>query len=147
MPIQCWCTWCFKSFDWGFPVVPVAKTSSSNAGNVGLIPGWGTKTPHGFQAKSQNIKNKANIVTNSIKTLKSFDEEAHIFKYRKCCVKIQIWILSWKTERPSNTEHSPKGKFGPGSAALFGFGVFAQGPPHPPLPILPQIWILSHLIL
>ena len=147
MPIQCWCTWWFKSFDWGFPVVPVVKTSSSHAGDVGLISGWGTKTPHAFQAKKQNIKNRANIVTNSIKTLKSFDGEAHIFKYRKCYVKIQIWILSWKIGRPRDTEHSPKGKFGPRSATPFGFGVFAQGPPHPPFPILPQIWILSHLIL
>lgn len=36
-----------------------------------------------------------------------------------------------KNGRPSNSEHSPKGKFGPKSATPFGFGVFAQGPPHP----------------
>ena len=29
-----------------FPGSPVVKNSPSNAGDVGLIPGWGTKIPH-----------------------------------------------------------------------------------------------------
>ena len=29
-----------------FPGGPVVKNLSSNAGDVGLIPGWGTKIPH-----------------------------------------------------------------------------------------------------
>ena len=32
--------------DWHFPGVPVIKNPSSNAGDVGLIPGQGTKSPH-----------------------------------------------------------------------------------------------------
>ena len=29
-----------------FPGGPVVKNLPSNAGDAGLIPGWGTKTPH-----------------------------------------------------------------------------------------------------
>ena len=52
-----------------FPPGPVVKTSPSNAGGVGSIPGWGAKIPMP-QGKKQNINNRSNIVTNSIKTLK-----------------------------------------------------------------------------
>ena len=31
---------------WDFPGGPVVKNSPSNAGDPGLIPGWGTKIPH-----------------------------------------------------------------------------------------------------
>ena len=41
-----------------FPGGPVVKTSLSNAGGVGLIPGQGTKIPHASQPKNQNIKQK-----------------------------------------------------------------------------------------
>ena len=37
---------------------PVVKTSSSNAGVVGSIPGWGAKIPHAQRPKNQNIKQK-----------------------------------------------------------------------------------------
>ena len=33
---------CFR----GFPGGPVVKNPPSNAGDVGSIPGWGTKIPH-----------------------------------------------------------------------------------------------------
>ena len=39
-----------------FPGGPVVKTSPSNAGGEGLIPGWGAKIPHVSWPKSQNIK-------------------------------------------------------------------------------------------
>ena len=39
-----------------FPGSPVVKTSPSNAGGVGSIPGWGAKIPHGLWPKNQNIK-------------------------------------------------------------------------------------------
>ena len=53
----------YKDIHWklkvsGFPGNPGIKTWSSNAGDVGLIPGWGAKIPHAL----------SNIVTNSIKT-------------------------------------------------------------------------------
>ena len=41
-----------------FPGRPVVKTSLSNAGGVGLIPGQRAKTPHASQTKNQNIKQK-----------------------------------------------------------------------------------------
>ena len=41
-----------------FPGSPVFKTSPSNAGGVGLIPGQGAKIPHALGPKNQNIKQK-----------------------------------------------------------------------------------------
>ena len=37
-----------------FPGSPVVKTSLSNAGDVGLISGWGAKIPQCLTAKKQN---------------------------------------------------------------------------------------------
>ena len=37
---------------------PVVKTSPSNAGGVGSIPGQGAKIPHALQPKNQNMKQK-----------------------------------------------------------------------------------------
>ena len=37
---------------------PVVKTSPSNAGGVGSIPGWGAEIPHASWPKNQNIKQK-----------------------------------------------------------------------------------------
>ena len=41
-----------------FPGGPGLKTSPSSAEGAGSIPGWGSKTPHVSQPKSQNIKQK-----------------------------------------------------------------------------------------
>jgi len=46
---------------------PVVKTSLFNAEGVGLIPGWGTKIPYASGPETQNINNRSNIVTDSIK--------------------------------------------------------------------------------
>ena len=54
-----------------FPGGPVVKTLPSNAGGVSLTPGLGAKIPHASGPKTQNIKKRSNIVTNSIKTLKT----------------------------------------------------------------------------
>ena len=35
-----------KCLSWDFPGGPVVKNPPSNAGNAGLIPGWGTKILH-----------------------------------------------------------------------------------------------------
>ena len=43
---------------WDFPGGPVVKTSPSNAGGVGSIPGQGAKIPHASGPKNQNIKQK-----------------------------------------------------------------------------------------
>ena len=39
-----------------FPDGPVVKTSPSNAGSAGLIPGRGAKIPHALRPENQNIK-------------------------------------------------------------------------------------------
>ena len=41
-----------------FPGGPVVKTSPSNAGGAGSIPGWGAKIPYASGPKNQNIKQK-----------------------------------------------------------------------------------------
>ena len=41
-----------------FPGGPVAKTSPSNAGSAGSIPGHGAKIPHASRPKNQHIKQK-----------------------------------------------------------------------------------------
>ena len=46
------------------------KSSPSSAGDVGLITGGRAKIPHALQPKTQNIQNRNNTVTNSMKTLK-----------------------------------------------------------------------------
>ena len=43
---------------WGFPGGPVVETWLSKAQGVGLIPGWGAKTPHASWPKTQDIKQK-----------------------------------------------------------------------------------------
>ena len=48
-----------SSQGWEFPGGPVVKTSPSNAGGAGSIPGWGTKIPHALRPKNQNIKTEA----------------------------------------------------------------------------------------
>ena len=52
-----------------FPGCPVVETLPCNAGAAGLIPAQGAKIPHASRPKNQNIKNRSNIVTNSIKSL------------------------------------------------------------------------------
>ena len=37
---------------------PVGETSPSNAGDMGLTPGWGAKIPHASWPKYQNINQK-----------------------------------------------------------------------------------------
>ena len=43
---------------WDFPGSPVVRTSPSNAGGMGSIPGQGAKFPHASPPKNQNIKRK-----------------------------------------------------------------------------------------
>ena len=57
----------------------MVKTSPSNAGGAGSIPGQGAKIPHISQSKNQNIKNRSNITTNSIKTLKMIHFKIYIY--------------------------------------------------------------------
>ena len=43
---------------WDFPGGPVVKTSPSNAGGEGSIPGQGAKIPHPSWPKNQNVRHK-----------------------------------------------------------------------------------------
>ena len=43
---------------WNFPGRPVVKTSPSNTGGAGSIPGQGAKIPHALRMKDQNINQK-----------------------------------------------------------------------------------------
>ena len=68
-----------------FPGGPVVKTSPSNAGGAGLISSQGAKISHALQPKNQNVNNRSNGVTNSIKTLKTI----HIKKKKT----LKIYVL------------------------------------------------------
>ena len=58
----------------------MVRTLPSSAGGMGSIPGQGVKIPHGSGPKKiQNINNRSNITTNSIKTL----EMVHIQKKKQ----------------------------------------------------------------
>ena len=48
----------FKILGRDLPSGPVVKTTPSNAGSVGSIPGWGAKILHASRPKNQNIKQK-----------------------------------------------------------------------------------------
>ena len=49
---------CLKGVSRDFPGGPVVKTSPSNAGGAGSIPGQGAKIPHASRPKHQNIELK-----------------------------------------------------------------------------------------
>ena len=67
----------------------MVKTSLSNAGSMGSIPAWGAKIQYALWPKNQNKKkNRSNILTDSIKTLKM----VHIKKYKKSKQLISISI-------------------------------------------------------
>ena len=61
----------FKHKGKDFPGGPVVRTSPSRAEGVGSIPGRGAGLLHALRPKNQNIKNRGNVVTSSIKTLKN----------------------------------------------------------------------------
>ena len=63
------------------------KTLSSNARDVGLIPGWGARIPHASQPKKQNIKQKQNC--------NKFNKD---FTKKKGCLWIRINKLELLTE-------------------------------------------------
>ena len=52
------CLYFLKFVVWDFPGSPVVKTSPSNAGGVGSIPGQEAEIPHALWPKNQNIKQK-----------------------------------------------------------------------------------------
>ena len=63
-----------NNYSGDFPGVPVVDFTS-NSGGQSSIPGWGAKIPHAL-----GPKNRSNIVTNSIKTLKMVHIKKKIFR-------------------------------------------------------------------
>ena len=66
-----------------FPGSPVVKAYPSSAASAGSILGQGAKIPHASQSRNQNINNRSNIITNSIKALKMIHIRKKNFKKRK----------------------------------------------------------------
>ena len=50
----------------------MVKTVPSNARAMGSIPGHEAKIPHALGPRNQNINNRSNIATSSIKALNFF---------------------------------------------------------------------------
>ena len=50
---------CSKGLSRDFPGGPVVKTSPSNAGDIGSIPGWGLRIPHTSWPKKTKHKIEA----------------------------------------------------------------------------------------
>ena len=81
---------------------PGVKTMPSEAEGVGLIPGWGAKTPHTSQPKNQNIKQKQYCSQFS----EDFKNDLHprqIFEKKPMCENnyFKICILGLKLKMPS----------------------------------------------
>ena len=80
MCVQLWLHstwWCeLKMSVWHFPGQSRVATLPSNAGGVGSIPGRGAKILHDSRSKNGNRNNSSNIVTDSIKTLKTVHTRA-----------------------------------------------------------------------
>ena len=72
----------------GLPSWSSVKTLTSNAGGVGLIPGWAAKIASASRPKNQNIKNRNHIVTNSIKDLKNSPLQNNL-KKKKTATNVQ----------------------------------------------------------
>ena len=51
----------FKRIKKDFSAIPVVKTSPFKAEGVGLIPGWGAKSPHASRPQTKNIKTEATL--------------------------------------------------------------------------------------
>ena len=104
------CCYCFPDFYWNLktqpgtnphtllikrgsledvPGSPMIKTLPARAGGTGLIPGRAAKSPLASQLKNQNINNRSNIVTNSMKTFKMVHNKNIYIKKEGPC-----WDLS-----------------------------------------------------
>ena len=69
-----------------FPKSPLVKISLLNSRGAGSFPYGEAKIPHASQPKNQNINNKSNIITNSMKTL----EMVSIQKKKKLKIKNKL---------------------------------------------------------
>ena len=61
----------------------MVRTLPSNVESEGLIPGWGAKIQKKKKKQTQNINNRSNIVTNSIKALQMVHIKKKIKKRKR----------------------------------------------------------------
>ena len=80
-----------KNYSRDFPGGPVVKTSPSNAGGAGSIPGWGAKVPYASWTKNQNIKQKQYCN----KDLKNDPHQKKIFKKKIYSKDNRVKILEF----------------------------------------------------
>ena len=87
-----------------FPGGPVVKTSPSNAGGEGLIPGRGAKIPHALQPKNQNIK-KQKQYRNKLKTLKKIFLKKIVANMKFPFINMRhsfLKLISWRVHFDQN---------------------------------------------
>ena len=94
----------FKKREGDFAGHPVIKTSLSSLGGASLIPCQGARILHASQPKknqptnkNQNINNRSNIVTNSIKTLKMVHIKQNKAKRERVILKTGTCWNLWET--------------------------------------------------
>ena len=88
---------------WGFPGSPAVKTSPSNAGGAGLIPGWGAKIPHALRPKNQKTENRKDGQKN-LQTLSSIHIGGEVVK-RSCAgqwLALTLWVF--KRQQSQNAQ-------------------------------------------
>ena len=89
-----------------FPGSPVVKTSPSNGGDAGSIPGWGAKIPYASSwPKNQKNKNRRYIVTNSIKTLKKngpHQKKKKMYVYRRKCLQRILFSSTYRLQESTH---------------------------------------------
>ena len=81
--------WLFKNIFRDFPGSPVVKTSPSNAGGAGSIPGRGAEIPHASCPKNQNIKWKQYCS----KFSKNFKDDPHQKNLKKNMFKLFVCYI------------------------------------------------------
>ena len=77
-----------------FPGGPVVKSSPSNAGGAGSIPGQGAKIPHASWPKSQNIKKQKQYCNKFNKDLKNGPHQKNLKKKSPHVIIISILFTS-----------------------------------------------------
>ena len=84
---------------WDFPGSPEVKTSPSNAGGVGSIPGRGAKIPHASRPKNQKHKKKKQYCNKFNKDFKihAYEIKIKILSYYLISLHIYIYQVGLKS--------------------------------------------------
>ena len=82
-----------KSQAWDFPGSPVVKTSPSNAGGAGSIPGQEAKIPHASWPKEKKKIRLVHVIHGNLLTLQArvcWRERCDLFPARLLCLYSQL---------------------------------------------------------